>query len=119
MKTLLTIGLGSVLGGIIGVYVGSGFAESMLRASPQVTVIDGLASFSATLAHGIGVAVAGGLIGAVLGAVLGTVSMVAFGKKADSAPPKAPPGPQESMPETFSNEPESDLPRPPTADERT
>ena len=110
MKRLLAICLGGILGGILGIYVGSGLVESTFRASHQVTVIGGLASFFATLAHGIAVVVASGLIGAVLGAVLVTVaSMVVFGKKADTAQANDSPGPVESITDSFSKESETKL----------
>jgi hypothetical protein len=120
MKPLLTICLGGILGGILGVYVGSGLAESTFGASHQVTVIGGLASFFATLAHGIAVVVASGLIGAVLGAVLGTVvSMVAFGKKANTAHANDSPGPDETIKDSFSSESESNPPALTIPDEQT
>jgi hypothetical protein len=118
MKPLLTICLGGIVGGILGIYVGSDFVESTFRATHQVTVIGGLATFFATLAHGIAVVVASGLIGAVLGAVLVTVaSMVVFGKKAKTAQANNSPGPDESITGSFSNESESNPPTPTTSDE--
>ncbi len=118
MKSLLTICLGGILGGILGIYVGSGFLESTFRANHQVTVIGGLASLFASLAHGIAVVVASGLIGVVLGAVLVTVaSMVVFGKKADTAQANDSPRPDESITDSFSNESESSRPTPTTPNE--